>query len=311
MKTLPLTRIPLPSVANRLLDIHLKGGPESNQYEEVDSLIHDLYTSYQNGSIDVNDCKSWATMLFELCPDTVPGRSLAKKYGYAGDFESIDHLYQQSLSINPTGAKWDLYFHQHSACKAVCNRKEYFKSLLKDRLVGTKQYHLLNVASGPARDLKELYDELNDRHGRLLTTCVDMDADAISFAGQMTSEYRDQIEFVNNNAFKFKTVNKYDLIWSAGLFDYFSDKAFRLMLLKFKAWLKPGGEIVVGNFNQSHNPTRPAMEIIGDWFLNHRTEEQLMELALDAGWPKHQIFVGREPENVNLFLHLSSGPKFV
>jgi len=307
MSTLQISNTTLPTSAIQLIDIHTNGGPLPSQYDFVDQLIHQLNQDYENGVITLQECKELASALFETCPDTVPGRSLEKKYGYAGDFEAIDKIYQQSLSIHPTGARWDHYFHQHGSCKAVRNRKDYFKNLLKNRLVGRSQFNLLNVASGPARDLKELYQELNARHGELSTTCVDMDSDAIAFASQMTSEYSDQIEFVNKNAFKFRTEKKYDVIWSAGLFDYFNDKAFKLMLMKFRQWLKPGGEIVVGNFNQDHNPTRAAMEIIGDWFLNHRTEEQLRELARDAGWAKHQIFVGREPENVNLFLHLRSG----
>jgi hypothetical protein len=38
--------------------------------------------------------------------------------------------------------------------------------------------------------------------------------------------------------------------------------------------------------------------------LQHRSKEQLIELALKAGAKKEQIHVGQELEGVNLFLHV-------
>ncbi len=66
------------------------------------------------------------------------------------------------------------------------------------------------------------------------------------------------------------------------LFDYFNDKTFVAILKKMKNWLKPGGEIVVGNFNDNHNPSRNYMEILGEWYLEHRSENTLKQLALKA-----------------------------
>ena len=41
--------------------------------------------------------------------------------------------------------------------------------------------------------------------------------------------------------------------------------------------LLPGGELVIGNFHVS-NPSKIFMEYWGDWYLIHRTEEELKEL---------------------------------
>ncbi len=46
------------------------------------------------------------------------------------------------------------------------------------------------------------------------------------------------------------------------------------------------------------------MELFGEWFLYHRTEEHLINLAEQAGFDKEKISIGRENEGVNLFLHL-------
>ncbi len=48
------------------------------------------------------------------------------------------------------------------------------------------------------------------------------------------------------------------------------------------------------------------MELFGEWYLNHRSEEHLIYLAKNAGFEANQIRVGKEPENVNLFLHITA-----
>ena len=74
---------------------------------------------------------------------------------------------------------------------------------------------------------------------------------------------------------------------------------------KFKDWLKPDGEVIIGNF-ATGNPTRDFMEIFGDWYLHHRTPSQLEALAMRAGFEKGKISVGQESEGVNLFLHIKN-----
>jgi hypothetical protein len=75
------------------------------------------------------------------------------------------------------------------------------------------------------------------------------------------------------------------------------------LLRKFISWTKPGGEVIIGNFS-NQNPSRHYMELIGDWFLHHRSVENLRQFALNAGASSEQITVGKEMEGVNLFLHI-------
>lgn len=160
----------------------------------------------------------------------------------------------------------------------------------------------MNLASGPARDLYELYNE--NKQLEIESICVEMDEKAITYAKILNKSHLDKITFIKKNIFRFNTEDKFDMIWSAGLFDYFDDKAFVMLLKRLKQWVKDDGEIIIGNFNEDHNPTRAYMEFFGDWYLNHRSEEHLYDLAKQAGFDESKISIGREPENVNLFLHL-------
>jgi len=235
--------------------------------------------------------------------NTIQGFGLRKPYGYAGDFMIIDKIYRKEVSSIPRFKIWDEYFHEQAAPIAVRNRKDYFISQLK-RVTSKTPISLLNVASGPCRDLLELYTVISN-HDAVSTTCVEMDPNAVEYAESVLGKFKNNVEFVNKNIFKYSPTETYDVIWSAGLFDYFDDRAFRLLLKKFKSWVKPNGEIIIGNFNQDHNPSRAYMEIFGEWSLIHRTERQLIQLALDAGYNQEQITVGHEKQNVNLFLHIN------
>ncbi|HLM61975.1 MAG TPA: class I SAM-dependent methyltransferase, partial [Pyrinomonadaceae bacterium] len=139
---------------------------------------------------------------------------------------------------------------------------------------------------------------------KIIFDCVEYDPNAISYASELCREFLPQITFNRANAFKFKTDRKYELIWSAGLFDYFNDKRFKFLLKCLYSFLAPGGELVIGNFSEN-NPTRNYMEILGDWILHHRSKKLLINLAEECGVSPDSIRVGEEAEGINLFLHIT------
>lgn len=239
----------------------------------------------------------------EFIERTRIGHSLAKPYGYAGDFFIINQIYEEHTTEVPSYKIWDKFFQSLDSCDAVRNRRIYLTDLINTLFNGQQEFHLLNLASGPARDLNDVYQQIADSD-QIHTTCVDMDPDAIKFGQKITADYSNRIKFIKKNIFRFQTEEKYDLIWSAGLFDYFDDATFVRILKRMKTWMKPGGQIVVGNFNETYNPSRAVMELLGDWYLNHRTELQLTNIAVEAGFSRAAISVGREEQNVNLFLHM-------
>lgn len=273
-------------------------------YPVIDNLVASVYSLKREGEINDEDLKEIRNFFgTDFLENTLHGMALIKKYGYAGDFLMIDKIYTGNSTDDPFFSSWDNYFQDHAAPKAVRNRKEYFKRIMLRKANEKDSINLLNVASGPCRDLLELYDA-NQSKCEIKTTCIEMDSHAIEYAKNIVVNYQHKIDFVNKNIFKFDTEIKYDMIWSAGLFDYFNNKSFVYVLNKFKNWIKPGGEIIVGNFNRNHNPTREYMELFGDWHLYHRTENELTALAKKAGFNENEISIGKEEEKVNLFLHI-------
>ena len=105
------------------------------------------------------------------------------------------------------------------------------------------------------------------------------------------------------NVLRLMPAGSYDLIWSSGLFDYLSDRAFVRLARRMLGALRPGGEMVVGNFAPVPS-ARSYMELVVDWDLNLRTQGDLLRLAAEIGAAPGEAWVGREPAGVNLFLHL-------
>lgn len=282
-----------------------RGGPSPSEYKEFNAWLEELAKHVEQASVDESNINNLRYAFGDaLTTATLQGISLVKPRGYAGDFEVIDRVYQRSMTTNPQLLNWDHYLLNTCAAKAVRNRKGYFLQLierLKKKLPDQEEIAVLDIASGPARDVFEYLQE--DTDGRVVFDCVEYDAVAINYAKALCFEHLDRVRFIQKNAFRYKAERAYPLVWSAGLFDYFDDRQFKFLLSRLYEFVEPGGELVIGNFS-TDNPDRPYMEVLMEWELNHRSEQTLRKLAMECGVPEDHIEIGKEEEGVNLFLHM-------
>lgn len=276
-------------------NLFAKNGPDKEEYQ----LIFDLVDQIPDNEID----RFRTAMKPILNPNTIIGFSFTKPFGYNGDFFIIEKIYQRYVNPDPIYKKWDTYFHEFPAAIAVVNRKtlaiEIFEKLNRESL-GVKQ-NVMILGSGPVTETFEFFERNPDSN--LVFDMLDLDKRAISYAKIKNKKYLKSMTFHNRNVIRHVPDKKYDLIWSAGLFDYFKGKHFVYLIKKYYAFLNDGGEMIIGNFN-SENPSRRIMEILGDWFLYHRSEEELKQFALQAGIKESNIEVFKEPLGINLFLRV-------
>ncbi len=279
------------------------GGPEEKEYDNLTRCFNNFYYAIKRGIIDYDDIPKYWTSFRKvfLTVNTMQGFVVLKPHGYAGDFEIIDRIYQKWCSPDKGLTKWDLYFHERAAVKAVRNRKKYFINTMS-KLAKEKNgaLSILNVGSGSGRDMKELFESLDESN--ISIDCVDIDKKAIQYALKLNKKNATKLNFIHKNILRFNPQKRYDVIWSAGVFDYLSDKVFLYLLKRFQKWIKKRGYIILGNFSLK-NPTRPYMEF-GHWFLIHRSAEMLVDLATKANLSYRQIAVESEPQGVNLFLKI-------
>lgn len=279
-----------------------KTGPEPNDYPQLDAWLSRVHDEVAAGLISPSELSELRSAFGEaLSPATLQGLALCKPHGYAGDFEIIDGIYREHVSPKPRFAAWDRYFHQQAATKAVRNRKTYFHRVLDGHYARRQPLRVLNIASGPGRCMFEWLSA--NPSTRVSFHCVEIDPKAIEYASQLNREFLGQINFARANALKYAPTGQFDLIWASGIFDYFANEVFQALLRRLITAVAPGGELVIGNFS-TRNPSRPYMEVMGDWMLHHRTAETLGTLARGCEVAADAIHIGSEPEGVNLFLHI-------
>lgn len=281
-----------------LEELVASGGPMPAQYAVLDNMLDQLaILPPEEAAVAVNRVRT--VLAPTLTQDTMQGFALLKPHGYSGDYEIIDRIYQGWTSPHDHLERWDHYFHLQAGAAAVRNRKDYFIQTVRE--LGNTPSQILNVASGPGRDLLECLEQSDIEH---FFTCLDIDERALDHSFALCARFAERVGFCQGSAIRFRSSKYFDLVWSGGLFDYFSDRVFVITLKSLLRVLAPGGKCVIGNFSTSHT-SRPYMEIVGDWQLIHRTPEQLIELALKAGAVRHQIEVKEEELGVNLFLHIT------
>jgi len=231
---------------------------------------------------------------------TMQGFAYRKPHGYAGDFEIIDHIYTRYHADDPRLHRWNAYWQSHAAAQAVRNRMAYFAATVAQRIQGpghNRRLRLLNVASGPGRDMLHFFEQHPALADRVAFVCLEQDSAAIDHAQRLCVAHRGAVEFVQANAVRFTTRERFDLVWSAGLFDYFTDRVFVSLLRRLLGLLTPAGDLVIGNFCVT-NPSRAYMDLF-DWQLRHRSPVALRALAAAAGAGAGVVDVRRQPSGVS------------
>ncbi len=275
-----------------------KGGPEKCDYYDLSALILEIAEKIKIGEIN-NEKKCEVINAFgeSFSPVTMQGFAYHKPHGYAGDFQIIDRIYTRYVCQNDHLAKWDLYWQSHDAAEAVRNRVNYFHEVVNN--ISGSNLKVLNLASGPGRDMLGFFQKHSGN--RIEFECVEQDANAIAYAKTLCADFLDKISFHQKNALRFNTKEKYSLIWSAGLFDYFDDSTFVFLLKRLMHFMQPDGEIVIGNFS-TLNSSKSYMEIF-EWNLHHRSPQSLLAIAEQAGMMVEKVDIRKEESGVNLFLH--------
>jgi SAM-dependent methyltransferase len=228
-------------------------------------------------------------------------RALTKPRGYAGDHALLDMYYTDQRAPGGFGWALDDLTQRTPAVRAVVNRKDYVKKWLEARVAKRSCAKVIDLACGPCRLERELFDAGRAADAHLVV--VDHDAEALAYARRVLGPYAEHVEFVEGNAIQMartrsvpRCMAQASLVVSLGLFDYLPRGIAVSLLRALRLSAAPGAELLVGNFAQG-NPTRPFMEWAADWVLIYRSDEEFLQLFLDAGFAPDAITCERESEH--------------
>ena len=232
-----------------------------------------------------------------ICP--FAARSNLKPRGYAGDSGQMRMIYLNDYQGDSTFAKL-LHKHavEHAASQSVRNRIKLIPQMIEaycSQSQGSQldRIDILSVGSGAAFELKDIYKSSRDCT-KYHFVLFDQDpialgeATAVATAIEKSIDARPQISYVEGSVRTMlfshrglKHSGQFDFIYSLGLFDYLNSRVAEAVLSRLFCLLKPGGQLVIGNFSVS-NPSRYYMEYWGDWVLLHRTRKEFRRLFKDT-----------------------------
>jgi len=254
---------------------------------------------------------------FILCC-ALMARTNLKPRGYAGDSEMMKMIYLNGYQGKSTFCKLiQKYTVSVAAAQSVRNRRKLIVEMLtrfSDEIVlaPEEQIRILSVACGPAFELMDIITSKSDTH-KYRFTLLDQDPVALQEAGQFISKIEEKfdqkinVKYANMSVrlmFSKKSIKrklgKFHFIYSMGLFDYLTTPVAKAVIDKLYNLLLPGGELVIGNFHVS-NPSKCFMEYWGDWYLMHRTEEELKNLLINSDSKAVSIIF--EDTRSQMFLH--------
>ncbi len=244
-------------------------------------------------------------------------RTFYKPLGYAGDYEMVNMLLQESPVTGTT--TYARIFHELTSSVAACvahrNRVTIIERLLgeeAERVTDEQRiFTALTVACGPAVEIQRFI-----RNNPLSNQCalhlMDFNEETLEYTKRRTAEamevsgHKPTLKFIQKSIDDLlKDIHlesegflpSYDMIYCAGLFDYFPDNVCRNLLELYYKWVRPGGLLVTTNVHPN-NPEQYLMEHLLEWYLIYRDEAQLLALAPKGS--EGEVFA--DDTGVNVFL---------
>lgn len=240
------------------------------------------------------DKESWRSFCQHVClkhpirslihQDPLTFRSFSKPRGYPGDAVLLDFIYrhpckrQELRKVSPVGKTIYEYLVNRPAADSVRWRRELLSQLIDETASRVKNAEILSVASGHLREAEYSNAVKNNRIQRIVA--FDQDPDSLKTVQEEKNGSR--IECVSGTVkdlIKRKVqIGKFDLIYSAGLYDYLPDGAARLLTKGLFQMLKENGRLLIANFLPS-NADSGYMEAFMGWELLYRTRDQFERMV--------------------------------
>jgi hypothetical protein len=250
-------------------------------------------------------------------------RAREKPFGYPGDYEVMNFIYERVFEGGTLFARAvTLGFSEAVCSRAVRFRKDLVKrqlqALLERRAGSPEPVRVLSIAAGPAQELYELFQEMEEMPVPLEVVLFEQDKNALAhawrrltpvvdarFAGRVRLLFlHDSVKRLLRDGNLFAPFGKFDLIYSCGLYDYLQQRTGVILTRHLANATRPGGQLLVANMVD--HAGRMLQEIHLDWPLIYRTREEILDLGRHA-IPGAQVRMLEEESGVNPFFELVRG----
>ena len=215
--------------------------------------------------------------------DPFSWRSFHKPRGYAGDAVLIDYIYSRSCrnaeegEVSPLGERIFRFNRDTPACAAVRSRRDLVAAVIDEVCTQVDRPQVLSVACGHLREATLCRSVIANQAGRFIA--LDQDKLSLETVEQSVSGHGVVTVCSSIKALFRGDVarERFDLIYSTGLYDYLDDRIAQKLTLRLFDMLNPGGRLLIANFLPDIWGAG-YMESFMDWKLIYRTPEQLGSL---------------------------------
>jgi len=233
--------------------------------------------------------------------------------GYPGDHITLEHIYRSApISDNAFGKYMDLYVFSRTLGVGIRERKNQLHNVLRQefQVRSEKPFQVLNIGCGSCRELYDFGLQLNDFPAEI--TCTDFDAAALQFSKESLLSRGidlDQFTFREMNVLKLvsssflqKELGTFDIIYSAGLFDYIQDKGITKIFSSLFENLHPGGIIIAPFKDADYYDTFDYYWLCNWTAFFQRTKREVQDLLTDSV-PKAKMEIMSTPTpSINFFM---------
>lgn len=227
--------------------------------------------------------------------DPYTQRATTKPRGYAGDAVMMDFIYDGMPPPGTSELGRDIFSAttRVSMGLSVRYRRDLLRSLIDETVVSTPAARLLSVAAGHARELAGSMVEQALFSGEFVA--LDQDPQSCeqirrAQAGRRVSVVTQGVRELLAEGGGAVSLGDFDLIYSAGLYDYLPDAVALRLTAQLLTMLRPGGRLVIGNFVPGGSG-RGYMELFMDWPLVLRDLPSVRALGREAGARQIETFL--------------------
>lgn len=241
-----------------------------------------------------------------LCRSQMIARARIWPEGYPGDYKTIEGVYANSPAGEGVGLHLDRYFLSRTLAVAIRSRARRLSELLAARNNSeSSDARWLNLACGPCRELLSIPPPTGSR----TITCVDSDANALSYAKNLLAEQNiGQLQFLTENAYRYanptRNISRFGqltTIYSAGLFDYIPSARLSTLLGALYQSLATGG-VLIAPLKDSRRYETFDYHWGAKWdFFIQREETEFRTIFSEASIPENAVSVERDDSGVILF----------
>jgi hypothetical protein len=225
-----------------------------------------------------------AIRIARSCP--IASHASARPRGYPGDAGLLDLLYLHPAH-RPVYSD-DVSRRVSAVCQGakVARSVRYRRMLLADAIdraaIATPQASILSLACGHLREVEWSNALATGGVGRLVAA----DQDELSLAA-IRRDYCPTMSAIEPVACSVRDVLKgggeklgrFDLVYSAGLYDYLPKAVAEALTTRLFTMLNPGGRLLIGNFGSGLDETA-FMEAVMDWPLIWRSPEAIADFGV-------------------------------